>query len=313
MAAKIPLLIANRFHPETIEKLDQQYQTHKLWEVEESKQAALVDSLKDSCRAVATASWATNPLIYQLPKLEIIACFGVGTDGIDFGITRNRGIDVTNTPSVLNDAVADVAMALILATQRRICEADRFVREGQWLNGPLPFGNSLAGRTLGIVGLGAIGEEIATRAQTFKMKIAYHNRNAKSVDYTYCTSLEELAEMSDILLCMLPGGAETDSLINTTVLQKLGPKGTFINVGRGTAVDETALIAALENGTIAGAGLDVYRKEPHVPKALLGMKNVVLLPHIGSATVETRRAMGQLVIDNLEAWSKGKALLTVVS
>ncbi|MDT8429547.1 MAG: 2-hydroxyacid dehydrogenase, partial [Pseudomonadales bacterium] len=260
----------------------------------------------------ATASWMTNPLIYTLPKLEIIACFGVGTDGIDFTITRERGIAVTNTPDVLNDAVADIAIALILATQRKLIQADRFVRAGQWLQEPFPFGSSLAGKTLGIIGLGSIGEEIVRRALPFKLKIAYHNRHPKPLPYTYCNTIEELAEISDILLCMLPGGRATEKLVNQQVFEKLGPQGTFINVGRGTSVDEAALVQALQDGSIAGAGLDVYSREPNVPQALLSMNNVVLLPHIGSATVETRKAMGQLVIDNLAAWRNGGELITLI-
>lgn len=306
------LLIVNLFHSETISKLEDRFDTHRLWELDLAGQKKLIDSLKLRCHAVATASWMTNPLIYELPELEIISCFGVGVDAIDFSITRKRNIAVTNTPNVLNDAVADIAIALILATQRKLIEADKFVRAGDWAKGPFPFGHSVAGKTLGIIGLGSIGEAIVHRALPFKMKIAYHNRQPKNLPYTYCSSLHELARMSDILLCMLPGGKETAKIIDASVFEALGAKGTFINVGRGTSVDEAALVTALQNGTIAGAGLDVYSKEPNVPEALLSMPNVVLLPHIGSATVETRRAMGQLVIDNLEAWREGKPLLTPV-
>lgn len=310
MSKPLPLLIANNFHPETIAKLDAAYQTHKLWLLDSAGQQQLLDELKPACKAVATASWVTSPLIYQLPKLEIISCFGVGVDGIDFGITSKRKISVTNTPGVLDDAVADLALALILATQRNLINADRFVRTGDWRNGPFPFGTSLAGKTLGIIGLGNIGAAIVHRALPFKLKIAYHNRRPKAVPYTYCASINELADISDILLCMLPGGKETSKLINQEVFTHLGPQGTFINVGRGTSVDEVALIAALQNGTIAGAGLDVYSQEPNIPAELMNLHNVVLLPHIGSGTVETRRAMGQLLIDNLAAWCNTRPLLT---
>lgn len=305
------LLVTNPFHADTVAILDSQYQTHKLWLLDSaSEQQALIARLAPVCRAVATASWATNPLIYQLPDLQIISCFGVGTDGIDFGITRARGIAVTNTPTVLNDAVADLAMGLVLATSRNLINADRYVRDGKWLKSPFPFAQSLAGKTLGILGLGAIGKEIASRALPFKMKIAYHNRHPANLPYEYCDSIESLARTSDILLSMLPGGAATEKLIGTAVFRALGPQGIFINVGRGTSVDEVALVSALQQGLIAGAGLDVYAREPHVPEELVGMSNVVLFPHIGSATVETRGAMGQLVVDNLDAYFQGRDLLT---
>lgn len=305
------LLIANPFHADTVAILDTQYQTHKLWMLDSPlEQQALIERLSPVCRAVATASWATNPLIYQLPNLQVISCFGVGTDGIDFATTRARGIAVTNTPKVLDDAVADLAMGLVLATSRNLINADRYVRDGRWLQAPFPFAHSLAGKTLGIIGLGAIGKEIANRALPFKMKIAYHNRHPALLPYYYCDSIEALAQTSDILLSMLPGGAATEKLIGTTVFRALGPRGIFINVGRGSSVDEAALVSALQDGLIAGAGLDVYAREPHVPEALLGMSNVVLFPHIGSATVETRGAMGQLVVDNLAAYFQDKPLLT---
>ena len=312
MPDKTKLLIANEFHPETVEELDAQFECHKLWLLPPPDQKDLIDQLKPDCKAVATASWATNPLIYDLPELEIISCFGVGVDGIDFETTRSRHIFVTNTPKVLNDAVADIAVSLILATQRNLINADRFVRDGLWLEGSFPFGNSLAGKTLGILGLGNIGEEIVKRALPLKLKIAYHNRHRKNLPYPYYANAIELAANCDILLCMLPGGKETDKLVNREVLENLGPEGTFINVGRGSSVDDEALIWALQSKTIAGAALDVYNNEPHVHQELLAMKNVILLPHIGSATIETRTAMGQLVIDNLLAWAQRKPLLTPV-
>lgn len=309
---KPPLLIANAFHPDTIALLDTLYDTHKLWLLAAPEQARLIATLAPTCEAVASASWATNPLIYQLPGLRMISCFGVGVDGIDFGITRSRGIQVTNTPTVLNDAVADIAMSLVLATARNLINADAWARSGQWQNGPFPFGSSLAGKTLGILGLGAIGEEIALRALAFRMKIAYHNRQKKDLPFRYCESIAELAGHSDILLSMLPGGETTEKIVDAAVLDALGPEGIFINVGRGSTVDEDALIAALRDKRIAAAGLDVYANEPRVPEALRALPNTVLFPHIGSATVETRRAMGQLVVDNLAAYFAGNALLTPV-
>ncbi|MEZ5491308.1 MAG: 2-hydroxyacid dehydrogenase [Gammaproteobacteria bacterium] len=309
---RTPLLIANEFHSETVAKLDNLFETYKLWQLTEADQHELIKQIKNHCKAVATASWQTSPLIYQLPNLEIISCFGVGVDGIDFSTTRPRQISVTNTPTVLNDAVADIAMALILATQRDLVKADHYVRSGSWIEGAFPLGRSLAGQTLGIVGLGSIGEDIALRAQTFKLQIAYHNRHRKNVPYQYYPDLESLCENVDILLCMLPGGAETENVIDIKILTALGPNGTFINVGRGTSVNEDDLIKALQSGVISRAGLDVYRNEPRIRDELLSLNNVVLLPHIGSATVETRTAMGNLVVENLLAWESGEPLKTAV-
>ena len=299
MPARIPLLIANNFHKQTISKLDEIYDTHKLWLLDPQQQESLIMQLKPHCHAVATASWATNPLIYELPELQMISCFGVGVDGIDFSITRSRNIAVSNTPDVL-------------MTCRKLVAADKFTRSGAWLDGPFTFGESLAGKTLGIIGLGSIGEAIAERALPFKMKIAYHNRNPKNLPYSYYHDLEELAEASDVLLCMLPGGAATHRIIGESVFRRLGPNGYFINVGRGSSVDENALVSALQGKVIAGAGLDVYYNEPHVPDALKQLDNVVLLPHIGSATHQTRMAMGELVIRNLNAWAEQRPLLTRV-
>lgn len=308
-----PLLIANNFHEETIALLDQEYETHKLWLLESpQEQRELIDKLAASCVAVATASWTTDPLIYELPKLKLISCFGVGVDGIDFGITKARGIQVSNTPSVLNDAVADLAMGLVLATSRNLINADAHARKGDWELSPFPFGRSLTGKTLGIIGLGAIGEEIALRALAFRMKIAYHNRSRKDLPFPYYESIAQLAQASDILLCMLPGGSATTKIIDSNIFEALGPDGIFINVGRGSCVDEDALIAALSSGQIAAAGLDVYAKEPQIPKALAKLPNAVLFPHIGSSTVETRRAMGQLVVDNLGAFFDDEDLLSPI-
>ncbi len=313
MSAKHKVVVVNNFHPETVAKLDAHYETTHLWELAEEEKAGVLASLNGTCEAAASASWFCDPKIYSLSSLRLLACFGVGVDAIDFNATNEHGIKVTNTPDVLNDAVADLAIALILATARNLINADRFVREQQWPNGPFPFGQSLAGKTLGIIGLGRIGEAIVERALPFKLKIAYHNRSPKSVPHTYYGSLHELAENSDFLLNMLPGGTGTARLIDASVFESLGPNGIFLNVGRGSSVDEPALIAALQTGQIAGAGLDVYAQEPQVPATLRELDNVVLMPHIGSATIQTRRAMGDLVLDNLAAWFANKPLLTEVN
>lgn len=312
MAMQEHVIIVNPFHPETLERLDSTYQTHHLWKLELPEQEQLLTSLDGQCRVAASASWNCDPVIYRLKSLKLIAAFGVGVDGIDFETTRNLNIRVTNTPGVLDDGVADLAMALILATMRNLIKANNFSRDGLWKDGPFPFGTSMAGKTLGIAGLGRIGSAIALRAEPFKVNIAYHNRKLKHVPYTFCESLEDLAEISDILVCVLPGGAETDNLINANVLKKLGPSGIFINVGRGNSVDDEALIEALNSGAIQAAGLDVYKNEPQIPDAYKILDNVILLPHIGSATEETRRAMGNLVFDNIRAFFEHDTLVSEV-
>ncbi len=307
------LLIVNNFHADTIAKLDARYETHHLWLLSDAEKRRLIERLDGQCEAAASASWVCDEIVYELGSLRVLSCFGVGVDGIDFQRTAAAGIAVTNTPDVLNDAVADVAMALILATTRNIVNADRFVREGEWRKGPLPFGSGLAGRTLGVLGLGRIGNAIVRRAEPFGLRFAYYNRARKEdVSFPYFESARELAGHSDILLNMLPGGPETFGLVDLEVLDALGPEGIFINVGRGSSVNESALVQALRHGLIAGAGLDVYANEPEVPEELLSMDNVVLLPHIGSATVETRAAMGNLVVENLDSWFSAKTLVTEV-
>lgn len=313
MADKEKLLITANFHAETVARLDEMYDTCHLWEYAEDERAAVIAGMTGQCRAAACASWHCDPQVYDLDGLELIAAFGVGVDGIDFEKTRSKGIKVTNTPDVLNDSVADLAIALILATTRNLINADQHARSGDWEAAPFPFGTSLAGKILGIAGLGRIGEEIARRAQSFKLKIAYHNRSAKpDLPHTYYPSLTELAQASDILLCMLPGGPDTQDLINAEVLTALGKNGFFVNVGRGTSVNHQDLEDALRNKVIAGAGLDVYKNEPQIPAGLKSLDTVVLLPHIGSATVETRRAMGTLVMDNIAAFFADQPLLSEV-
>jgi len=313
MTDKPHLLVVNSFHAETVRVLDSLYQTHHLWQQSALEKEKLIADLEGKCRAAVTKSWHCDDLVYRLNSLELIACYGVGVDAIDFAKTRSQNIVVSNTPDVLNDAVADIALALILSTLRDTVNADKFMRSKQWANGPFKFGRGLAGKTLGIIGLGRIGEAIVHRALPFKMKIAYHNRAPKNLPYHYYPSIAELAAAADVLLCLLPGGADTKNLIGTEVFRKLGSQGIFINVGRGSSVDEDALIEALSSGLIAGAGLDVYAHEPAVPEALLSMPQTVLLPHIGSATSATRRDMGDLVLQNLQAFFAGKPLISAVN
>ena len=312
MTTKPIVLVVNNFHPETLRKLDLLYETHHLWRLDDAKKPELLAALEGHCEIAATASWMCDPRIYELDSLKLIAAFGVGVDGIDFAATARQQIKVTNTPDVLDDGVADLALTLVLSTMRNRVNADHFPRSGAWTAGPFPFGSSMAGKTLGIAGLGRIGEAIVQRALPFKVNIAYHNRRPKKLPYSYYPTLEALAEASDILLCMLPGGAETDNVINAEVLEKLGPEGVFVNIGRGNAVDDTALVNALEAGKIRAAGLDVYKNEPSIPEAYTALNNVILLPHIGSATVETRSEMGNLVMQNITSYLGDNTLLTEV-
>ena len=266
-------------------------------------------------RAIAGSgeSKVSRELIAQLPKLEVISVFGVGYDGVDVAAARERGISVTNTPDVLNDEVADLAIGLAIAVARRIPQADRYVREGKWPGGPMPLARKMSGARLGIVGLGRIGNAIAKRAEAFGMTIAYTSRNARPESpYRYLPSAEALAAEVDFLVVITPGGAGTRKLIDAKVLKALGKDGYLINVARGSVVDEAALIEALQNGTIAGAGLDVFENEPNVPAALAALDNVVLTPHVGSATWQTRHAMGDLAFGNLVAHFAGKPLLSPV-
>jgi len=252
-------------------------------------------------------------LIAQMPKLEIISVFGVGYDGVDVAAAHERGVPVTNTPEVLNDDVADLALGLLLAVARRIPQADRFVREGGWPKGPMPLARKLSGSKLGVVGMGRIGQAIAERALAFRMDVAYTARSPRAnVAHTYYATAESLAAAVDFLVVITPGGAATRGMIDAKVLKALGPDGYLVNVARGSVVDEAALIEALQSGAIAGAGLDVFANEPNVPDALRAMPNVVLTPHIGSGTRQTREAMGQLTFDNLAAHFAGKPLLTPV-
>ena len=266
-------------------------------------------------RAIAASgeSKVSAALIDSLPALEIISVMGVGYDGIDVAAAKVRGVVVTHTPDVLNDDVADLGIALMLALARQVARADRFVRAGQWPSGPLPLGRKVSGARLGIVGMGRIGQAIAHRAAAFGMSIAYTARSAKpELAHRYFPSAAELAAQSDFLVVITPGGAATRKLIDAEVLKALGPQGCVINVARGSVIDETALIEALRSGTIAGAALDVFESEPDVPQALREMDNVVLTPHIGSATGQTRRAMANLAFANLRARFAGEPLPTPV-
>jgi lactate dehydrogenase-like 2-hydroxyacid dehydrogenase len=264
--------------------------------------------------AVVTSSrfGLTAAQLELLPALKVACSFGVGYDAIDIAAARQHGVVVSNTPDVLTDCVADLAFGLVIDVARRLSEADRFVRAGLWAHGGFPLGHRVSGKRLGIVGLGRIGQAIARRASGFDMQIAYHNRKSADVDYRFEASLTALAEWADFLLLSCPGGAATHHLVSTEVLAALGPQGVLVNVARGSVVDEDALVAALLEGRLGGAGLDVFAAEPQVPEALKTLANVVLLPHIASATVETRQQMEALVFANLAAYASDRPLVTPV-
>jgi lactate dehydrogenase-like 2-hydroxyacid dehydrogenase len=276
---------------------------------------AAFEQVAPRIRAVAASGESQVPasLIERLPALEIISVFGVGYDGVDVSAAKARGVLVTHTPNVLNDDVADLALALMLACARQIPAADRYVRSGQWSRGPMPLARKMSGARLGLVGIGRIGQAIALRAAAFGMSIAYTARGARpQLPYAFHPSARALAAHSDFLVVITPGGAGTRRLIDAAVLEALGPQGILINVARGSVVDEAALVDALERGVIGGAGLDVFEAEPNVPERLRALPHVVLTPHIGSATGQTRQAMADLAFGNLRAFFDGRPVPTPV-
>ena len=266
-------------------------------------------------RAIVQSGGTVAPieLLERLPALEIITVFGVGYDGVPVEYCKGRGIHITNTPDVLTDDVADIAVALVHMTSRSLPAAERFLLRGAWEKGAFPLTWSLKQKVAGIVGLGRIGKAIASRLAASGMSISYTGRHRQTeVDYAFHSTLGELADVADFLIIACPGGEATRHLINENILNQLGPEGTLINISRGSVVDETALIHALEKGAIRAAGLDVYETEPLVPPALSALSNVVILPHVGSATWETRNAMADLSVKNLRAHFSGQPLLTPV-
>lgn len=248
----------------------------------------------------------------KCPKLRLISDFGVGYDGVDVEAAKRRGIMVTNTPGVMKDDVADTAIALMLNSVRRFVAAHNYEREGHWPEGAFPLSRSVTGLKVGIAGLGRIGAEIASRALAFKTEVAYFQRHRAQVPYPYFDNLKDLAEWSDVLIIIMPATATTRGIVNQDILQALGSDGYLINVARGSIVDQEALAQALLKGTIAGAGLDVFAREPEVPPEFLALPNLVLAPHIGSATTATRNAMADLVLKNIDAYIAGKPLPTPV-
>jgi lactate dehydrogenase-like 2-hydroxyacid dehydrogenase len=279
-----------------------------------SDKAGLLAAEGARIRGLVQSGGTVTPstLLEQLPRLEIISVFGVGYDGVPVAYCRQRGLKVTNTPDVLTDDVADVALGLILMTGRGFVRLNRFVQAGDWEKRGPELTTKLAGRKVGILGLGRIGKAIAARVAAMGMKVAYTGRKPQKVAFEYMQDLKSLAAAVDFLVVACPGGEATRNIVNAEVLKALGGKGVLINIARGSIVDEPALVAALKAGVIKGAGLDVFVNEPHIPPELLGMDNVVLLPHVGSATRETRQAMGDLCKANLDAYFSGNGVLTLI-
>ncbi len=300
--------------PENQERLVQGFKVIELWK-EEDADATIAAHQHEIVALITSAMTPTRAaLIDKLPNLLAICSNGVGYDAIDVKYAQEKGIQVSNTPDVLNDCVADLALGLLLATARKLAQGDRYVRANQWgTDIKFPLGVKVSGKKVGIIGLGRIGMAIAQRASGFDMQIRYHNRNARSdVSYGYEGSLVDLAHWADFLVVATVGGPSTRQLVNQEVLNALGPKGILINIARGSVVDENALVNALVSGKLGGAGLDVYESEPKVPDALKTLDNVVLVPHIASATTETRKAMADLVLDNAEAFASTGKVITPI-
>lgn len=312
MSSKPDLLTVARLAPFLMEPLQRAFTVHdRLHEQDPAAFERIAPRIRAICGSGESKVGAE--LMARLPALEIVSIMGVGYDGVDVTAAKARGVMVAHTPDVLNDDVADLALALMLNIARRIPQAERHVRDGQWPAGPMPLASKMSGARLGLVGMGRIGQAIALRALAFGMPIAYTARSAKpGLPYAFHATPQALAAASDFLVVITPGGAATRKLIDAGVLRALGPNGYLINVARGSVVDEAALIEALKQGTIAGAALDVFENEPNVPAALRALDNVVLVPHIGSATTQTRHAMAARAFDNLQAHFAGQPLPSAV-
>lgn len=303
MKKNISILAMNHFFDDVIEELKDNYKIIYLQDLSEHY---------SSISGIITTPWSRVDceLITKLPNLKIISCFGVGIDSVDKKAAKEQSVIITNTPDIVTEDTADIAMTLLLCLSRNIVYNDQYVRSNRWKNLPPPLGTSVFGKTLGIVGLGNIGQRLAERALNFGLKIIYYSRTQKNVSYQFYDDLIEMAEKTHFLAVCCTGGEETRDIINLEVLKALGNKGYLINVSRGTTVNEEALIFALKNNVIAGAGLDVYSNEPYVPEELFAMDNVVLLPHIGTATKETREKMLTLVINNIKSFFEAGIPLT---
>jgi lactate dehydrogenase-like 2-hydroxyacid dehydrogenase len=308
----VDILVTAPLPPFLYDPLKADYRTHDYDKAADRK--ALLASAGPGIRGLVQGGGTVTPttLLDALPALEIISVFGVGYDGVPVAYCKERGLLVTNTPDVLTDDVADVAVALIMMTGRGFVRLNRFVHAGEWKKRGPELTMKLSGKRVGIVGLGRIGKAIAQRLAAMGMSISYTGRRPQDVPYAFVPDLRTLAAQAEFLVVACPGGPATRNLIDAGVLQALGSKGTLINIARGSIIDEPALVDALKNGVIRGAGLDVFADEPNIPDALLAMDNVVLLPHVGSATHETRKAMGDLCKANLDAWFGERRALTLI-
>lgn len=308
----VAILVPGQFNDHAVGRIDRTFS--RAW-IERPDASLVTDEMRRTVRGIAAFGGINAALIDALPNLEIIANFGVGYDSVDARHAAQRGVMVTNTPDVLTEEVADTAIGLLINTVRELPRAETWLRDGSWArNGNYPLSRlTLRGRRVGIFGMGRIGLAIARRLEAFGLPIAYHNRRqVEGLRYEYHGTLKGLAEAVDTLISVAPGGASTEKAVNAEILSALGPNGVFVNIGRGSTVDEAALAAALAGDTIAAAGLDVFADEPNVPPALLAAPNTSLLPHVGSASEHTRRAMADLCVDNLISWfSKGRALTPV--
>jgi lactate dehydrogenase-like 2-hydroxyacid dehydrogenase len=306
------IFMAGSLYPEIQTKFEKNYNVFHIQN--DVDFTAIPDSWSNECRVFVTNSGTgvDGRCLAALPGVKLVANFGVGLDLIDLNYCTQHGIAVSNTPGVITEDVADLTVGLLLTTVRQIVAADSFVREGRWLADHFPLGRSIRDMKIGIVGLGAIGQEVARLCVAFGSAIGYFGPRRKPVDYTYYQDLEELADWSDVLIAACPGGEATREIISAAVLDRLGPNGIFINVARGSVVDEQALVEHLVSRTIWGAGLDVFATEPNIPEQLLTLNNVVLQPHLGGATHRSRLKMGNLTLANVDAFFAGKSLLTPV-
>lgn len=306
------LVMIGPMQPSVMESLEKKFEIRRYWEAK-NKDAFLAKYPATRFLATNGHDGCSAEIMDALPNLEIISCYGVGTDAIDLQAAKARGIRVTNTPEVLSDAVAELALGMMLGLCRRIVDADQFIREGKWTSGGYPLTGELTGSKIGILGLGRIGKEIATRAQAFKMQVVYHGRTEQRFEpFPYYANLEDMARDVDWLVAVVPGGASTTNLVDRNVLKALGPKGAVVNLGRGSLIDEAAMIELLKSGELGGAALDVFEEEPKMSEELWAMPNVVLSPHQGSATEKTRWSMGDLVVRNLLAHQDGMPTITPV-
>lgn len=308
----VEILVPGPIMDSVHEALDAKFTVHRLWEAADP--AAMLDDVGPRVRGIALHGACDAAIMAACPNLEIVSSFGVGYDGVDVDHAKAGNIRVCNTPDVLNDAVAEMTFALMIALCRKIPQTDQYVRQGRWaVEGDYPFTRELTGGTVGVLGLGRIGKEFAARAQAFKMRVVYHGRSEQPyLPYQYYDDLEAMAADVDWLVCIAPGGAATRGIVSRAVLSALGPDGGFVSIGRGTSVDQDAMVEMLASGALGGAALDVFADEPQVPEALYALDNVVLSPHQGSATHKTRWAMGDLVVRNLIAHFDGRPLISPV-